>query len=151
MFSHPGMTLWTVAYQASLSLTISRICQSPCPLHRWKHSGISFSDALFSFCPQSFPASGIFPVSRLFTSHDQNTGASASASVLPVNIQSWSPLRLTGLISLLSKGLSGVFSSTTVKRHQFFSLCVFVSLNILVCRFEFYMNYIIMYYILLPL
>ena len=81
---------------------------------------ISSSDTLFSFCPQSFPASGIFPVSRLFTSHDQNTGASASASVLPVNIQSWSPLRLTGLISLLSKGLSGVSSSTTVQRYRFF-------------------------------
>ena len=67
--------------------------------------------------PQSFPASGTFPISHLFTSDDQNTGA--SASVLPVNIQSWSPLRLTGLIFLLSKGLSGVFSSTTVQRHKF--------------------------------
>ena len=72
----------------------------------------------FSFYPQSFPASGTFPLNCLFTSDDQNTGA--SASVLPVNIQGWSPLRLTGLISLLSKGLSGVFSSTTVRRHQFF-------------------------------
>ena len=70
--------------------------------------------------PQSFPASGTFPVSCLFISGDQNTGASASASVLPVNSQGWSPLRLTGLISLLSKGLSGVFSSITVWRHQFF-------------------------------
>ena len=75
---------------------------------------------LFSFCPQSFPASGTFPVSCLFTAGGQNTGTSASASVLPVNSQGWSPLRLTGLFSLLSKGLSGVFSSTTVWRHQFF-------------------------------
>ena len=77
-------------------------------------------DTLFSFCPQSFPASGTFPMSPLFTSNDQNPGASASTSVLPVNIQGWSPLRLTGVISLLSKGLSGVFSSTTVWMQQFF-------------------------------
>ena len=64
----------------------------------------------------------VFSVSRLFASDDQNTGASASASVLPVNIQGWSSLRLTGLISLLSKGLSGVFSSSTVQKHQFFSI-----------------------------
>ena len=80
-------------------------------------SAISFSNALF-FCPQSFTASGTFPMSYLFTSDDQNT--EASASVLPVNIQGWSLLWLTGLISLLSKGLSGVFSSTAIWRHQFF-------------------------------
>ena len=83
---------------------------------------ISSCNALFSFCPQSLPASGTFPMSRLFASDDQNTGASASASVLAVNIQGWSPLRLTGLISLLSKGLTGVFSSTTLWRHQFFGV-----------------------------
>ena len=88
--------------------------------NQWCHLAISSSDALFPFCPQSFPASGTLPVSHLFASNDQNTEASALASVLPVNIQGWSPLRLTGLISLLSKGLSGVFSSTTVRRHQFF-------------------------------
>ena len=71
-------------------------------------------------CPQSFPTSGTFPMSQLFASGDQNTGASVSASVLPVNIQGWFPLRLTSLISLLSRGLSGVFSSTTVQSHQFF-------------------------------
>ena len=76
----------------------------------------------FSFCPWSFPASGTFPTSHLFTSDDQNTGVSASALVLPVNIQGWSPLRLTDLISLLSKGPSGVFSSTTIQRHQFFGI-----------------------------
>ena len=74
----------------------------------------------FFSCLQSFLAPGSFPVSWLFTSGGQSTGASASASVLPTSIQGWSPLRLTGLISLLSKGLSGVFSSTTVRRHQFF-------------------------------
>ena len=73
-------------------------------------------------CPQSFQASGTFPMSHLCTSDDQNTGASASASVLPVNIQDWSSLRSTGLISLLSKGLSGAFSSTTVQRHQYFGV-----------------------------
>ena len=77
------------------------------------------SDALF-FCPQSFPASGTFPMSQLFTSHNQNTGISASAIVLPMSIQGWFPLRLIDLISLQSKGLSGVFSSTIIWRHQFF-------------------------------
>ena len=91
-----------------------------CSLYWWCHPSVSFSATLFSFCPQSFPASGTFPVNCVFTSDDQNTEASASASVLSRNIQSWSPLRLTGFISLLSKGLSGVFSRTTVRRHQFF-------------------------------
>ena len=77
--------------------------------------------AHFPFHPQSFPASGSFPVSHLFTSDDQSIGASASASVFPVNIQSWFPLGVTGWVSLLSKGLSRVFSNTTVKKHQFFS------------------------------
>ena len=72
-------------------------------------------------CPQSFQASVTFPMSHLCT-YDQNTGASASASVLPVNSQDWSSLRSTGLISLLSKGLSGAFSSTTVQRHQYFGV-----------------------------
>ena len=73
-----------------------------------------------SFCPPSFPASGSFPVSKLFASHEQSTGPSASASILPINIQGWFSLGLTGLISLLSKGLSRVFSSTTVWKHLFF-------------------------------
>ena len=77
---------------------------------------------LLPFCPQSFPASETFPTSHLFTSDDQNPGASASESVFPVNIQGWSPLKLTGLISLMSRGLSGVFSSTTVRRHQCFDV-----------------------------
>ena len=73
---------------------------SSCPLHWWCHPAISSSDALFSFCPQSFPASGTFPVSHLFISDNQNTGASASASILSMSTQGWFPLRLTGLISL---------------------------------------------------
>ena len=79
------------------------------------------SIAHFSSCPQSFPASGSFPMSWLFASGGQSTGASASASVLPMNIQGQFPLGLIGLISLLSKGLSGVFSNTTIRKHQFFS------------------------------
>ena len=85
-------------------------------------SAISLSDALFSFCPQSFPEPGTFPMSQLFESEDQNTGVSASASVHPMSIQGWFPWRLTGLTSLLCKGLSRVLSSTAVQRHQFFSV-----------------------------
>ena len=73
-----------------------------------------------SSCPQSFPASGSFPMSQLFTSRGQSTGVSASASVLPVNIQDWFPLGWTGWISLQSKGRSRVFSNTTVQKHKFF-------------------------------
>ena len=120
LFSRPVVsdfaTPWTAACQASLSLTISKVCSSTCPLHKWHHSATSSSDALFFFCSQSFLTSGTFPMNWLFTSIKlQNTGASASASVLPVSIQGWFPLWLTGLISLLSKGLSGVFSSTSLK------------------------------------
>ena len=97
------------------------VCPSWCYLHWRCHPAISSSDALFSFCPWSFPASGTFPKSRLFTSDDQNTGA---ASVLSVNIQVWSPLRLTRLISLLSKGLSGVFSSTQFKGINSLAFCL---------------------------
>ena len=80
------------------------------------------------FCPQSFPVSGSFPVNRLFASSGQNTGASASASVLPVNIQDWFPLGWTGLISLLFKGLSRVFPSTTVSKIE---SIYFLALNLL--------------------
>ena len=109
------MTPWTAARQAPMSLTTSWSLPKFISLHRCCHPAISSSDSLFSFCLQSFPASGNFPMSQLFTPYDQNTGVSASASVLPMNVQGWFPLRLTGLISLLSKGLSGVFSSTAYK------------------------------------
>ena len=97
-----------------------RVCSHSRPLSRWCCLTISPCAALFSFCLQSFPALGSFPMSWLFVSGGQNIGVSASASVLPVNIQGWFPLGLTGLISLQSKGLSRVFSNTTVQKHQFF-------------------------------
>ena len=91
-----------------------------CPLSWCCHPTISSSVVPFSSCLQSFPASGSFPICQFFTSGGQSIGASASASVFPLNIQDWFSLGLTGLI-LLSKGLSRVFSSITVKKHQFFS------------------------------
>ena len=94
------------------------VCSNSCALSQWCHPTISSSVIPFS-CPQSFLASGSFPMSRLFASGGQSIGASASLSVLPMNIQGWCPLWLTGLISLLTKGLSSVFSNTTVKGHQF--------------------------------
>ena len=111
---------WTAACQASLSITNSWTYPNSCPLSRWCHPTISSSVVPFS-CPQSFPASGSFPMSQFFTSNGQSIGVSASASVLPINIQDWFPLGWTGWISLLSKGLSRVFSNTTVQKHQFFS------------------------------
>ena len=97
-----------------------RICSNPCLLSQWCHPTISSSVIPVSSCLQSFPASGSFPVSQLFKSGGQRTGISVSASVLPVNAQDWSPLGLTRLISLQSKGLSTVFSSTAVWKHQLF-------------------------------
>ena len=87
-----------------------------CPLSWWCHPTISSSVVPFSSCPQSFPASGSFQMSQLFTSGGQNTGVSASTSVLSMNTQDWSPLGWTGWISLQSKGLSRVFSNTTVQK-----------------------------------
>ena len=95
-------------------------CSNSCPLCQWCHLIISSSVVPFSSCSQSFPASGSFPRSQLFTSGGQSIRASASAEVLPVNIQGWFPLRLTGLISLQFKGFSRAFSSTAVQKYQFF-------------------------------
>ena len=95
-----------------------RVCSDSCPLRPWCYLSISSSATSFSFCLQSFPASRSFPMSQLFTSRGQSTGASVSASVLPMNIQDWFPLGWTGLLFLLSKGLSRVFSST-IWKHQF--------------------------------
>ena len=92
---------------------------NPCPLSRWCHPIISSSGIPFSSYPQSFPASGSLPMSHLFASGAQTIGVSAATSVLPMNIRNWSPLG-TGWISLQSKGLSRVFSNTTVQKHQFF-------------------------------
>ena len=94
---------------------------NPCPLSRRCHPTISSSVFPFSSCPQSFPASGSFEMSQLFASSGQSIGVSASTSVLPMNTQDWSPLGWTGWISLQSKGLSRVFSNTTVQKHHFFS------------------------------
>ena len=93
---------------------------NPCSSSRWCHPTILSSVVPFSSCPQSFPASGSFPVSQLFASGDQSIGVSAPISVLPMNTQDWSPLGWTGRISLQSKRLSRVFSNTTVQKHQFF-------------------------------
>ena len=90
------------------------------PSSQWCHPAISSSVILFSSCPQSFPASGSFLRSQFLASGGQSIGVSASASVLPMNIQDLFPLGLTGLISLQSKGLSRVFSNTTLQKHQFF-------------------------------
>ena len=113
-------TLWTAACQASLSFTISWS-----PLSQWCHPAVSSSVVPFSCCLQSFPASGSFPMSQFFESGGQSIGTSASASILPMNIQGWFPLGLTGLISLQSNGLSGVFFSTTTRKHQFFGTQLF--------------------------
>ena len=97
-----------------------RVYSNSSPLSQWCHPTISSSIIPFSFCLHSFPASVSFLMSQLFTSGGKSIGALASASVLPKNIQDWFPLGWTGLISLLSKGLSRVFSNTTVQKHQFF-------------------------------
>ena len=93
---------------------------NPCPLSQWCHLAISSSVVPFSSCPQSVPALGSFQMSQLFTWGGQSIGVSASTSALPMNTQDWSPLGWTGLISLQSKGLSRVFSNTTLQKHQFF-------------------------------
>ena len=97
-----------------------RVYSNPCPLSPWYHPTISSSVIPFSSCPQSFSASGSFQMSQLFASGGQSIRVSASASVLPMNTQDWSPLGWTGWISLQSKGLSRVFSSTTFQKHQLF-------------------------------
>ena len=93
---------------------------NPCPLSWWCHPTISSSVIPFFSCPQSFPASGSFQMSQLFASGGQSIGVSASIPVLPMNTQDWFPSGWTGWISLRSKGLSRIFSNTTVQKHQFF-------------------------------
>ena len=98
-----------------------------CPVSQWCHPAISSSVVPFSSCPQSLPASGSFPMSQLFTSGGQSIEVSASASVLPKNTQDGLPLKWTGWFSLQSKGLSRVFSNTTVQKYQFFTAQLFYS------------------------
>ena len=129
LFSHPVVSNSSQPHglqyvRPPCSSSSPEVCPSSCSLHWLCYPAISSSDALFSFCLRSFPTSRTFPMSQLFKSDDQNTRASASSSVLPTSIQGWFPLRLTGLISLLSRGLSGVFSSITVWKHNFFGICL---------------------------
>ena len=107
-----------------------RACSNSCPLSQWCHPTISSSVVPFSSCLQSFPASGSFPMSQFFAWGGQSIGVSASASVLPVNIQDWFTLGWTGWISLQFKGLSAVFSNTTVPKHQLFSAQISYSLTL---------------------
>ena len=124
LFSHSvvSSSLWLHGLQQARLPCPSptpRACSNSCPLSQWCHPTILSSVVPFSSCLQSFPASGSFPVNQFFTSGGQSIGASASASVPSVNIQGWFPLKLTGLISLQSKGLSRVFN-TTAQKHPFF-------------------------------
>ena len=121
IFNYSSVQSFThVQPQASLSVTSSRACSNSCPSSQWCRPTISSSVVSFSSCLQSFPASGSFAMSQLSTSGGQSIGVSASEWVLPMNIQDWFPLGWTGWISLQSKGLSRVFSNTTVQKHQFF-------------------------------
>ena len=116
-------SLWPHALQHARSpcpLPTPGVYSNSCPWSQWCHPTLSSSVIPFSCCLQSFPASGSFQMSQFFASGGQSIGASALASVLRVNIQDWFPLGWTGWISLLSKGLSRVFSNTTVQKHQFF-------------------------------
>ena len=113
-------TPWTAAHQASLSITNSQSLPKLMSLELVMPSSISPSVVPFSSCPQSFPAPESFQMSQLFTSGGQSIGASASASVLPMNIQDWFPWGLTGFSSFQSNWCSRVFSNTTVQKHQFF-------------------------------
>ena len=126
-FSHSVASepLWSHGLQHAGLLCPSAtpgVYSNSCPLSQWCHPTISSSIIPFSSCLQSFPASGSFPISQLFLSGGQSTGVSVSASVLPMNSQDWFPLGWTGWISLQSKGLSRIFSNTTVQKHQFFSI-----------------------------
>ena len=124
-FNHSVMsdTLWPHELQHARPPCPSptpRVYANSCPSSQWCHATISSFVIPFSFCPQSFPASGSFQMSQLFASGGQSIGVSASTSVLPMNTQDWSPLGWTRWISLQSKGLSKVFLNTTVQKHQFF-------------------------------
>ena len=114
-------SLWPYGLESTPGIPVLHNCSNSSSLSAWRHATISFSVTSFSSCPQSLPVSEFFPVSWLFTSSGQNIGSSASVPVLPMNIQGWFPLGLTGLISLLFKELSRVLSSTTLWKHPFFS------------------------------
>ena len=137
-FSHSVVSdsLWPHGLQHTrppCSSSSPRLCSNSCPLSQWCNPTISSFVIPFSSCLQSFPASESFPMSRLFASGGESIRASASASVLPMNTQDWSPLGWTGLVSLQSKGLSRVFSNTTVQRHQFFGTQPFLLPSFHIC------------------
>ena len=120
---------WTVVWRRPLrvpwiarrsNLPVLKEISPECSLSQWRHPTIASSIVPFSSCPQSFPASGSFSMSQFFTSGGQSTGVSALPSFLPKKSQGWFPSEWTGWISLQSKGLSRVFSNTTVQKHQFF-------------------------------
>ena len=113
-------TPWITARQASFSITSPRVHSNSRPSSQWCHPAISSSVIPFSSCPRYLPASESFPVSQLFPWGGQSTGVSALASSLPKKSQGWSLSEWTGWISLQSKGLTRVFSNTTVEKHQFF-------------------------------
>ena len=110
----------TAAHQTFCPSPTPGVYSNLCPLRQWCHPTISSSVMPFSSCPQSFPASGSFQMSQFFASGGQSIGVSASTSVFAMNTQDWSPLGWTGWMSLQSKGLSRVFSNTTVQKNQFF-------------------------------
>ena len=114
------VTPWIATPRPPCPSPTPRVHSNSCLSSWWCHPAISSSIIPFSSCPQSLPASGSFPMSQLFAWGGQSIGVSASASILPMNTQDWSPLGWTGWISLQSKGLSRVFSNTTVEKHQFF-------------------------------
>ena len=118
---------WTAAHQASRPSPTPGVYSNSCPLSRWYHPTISSSVIPFSSCFQSFPASGSYQMSQVFTSGSQGIRVSASTPVLPMNIQDSFPLGWTSWISSLSKGLSRVFSNSTVQKHQFFGAQLFYS------------------------
>ena len=125
-FSHSIMSnsLWPHGLQSirlPWTLPSPGACSNSCPLSQWCHATISSSVIPFSSCLQSFPITGSFLMSQLFASGSRSIGVSPSASVLPMNIQDWFPLGWTGWISLQPKGLSRVFSNTTVENHKFFA------------------------------
>ena len=133
LFSHCHVWLfvtpWTTARQALLCSPSSRVCSNSCPLCRWCYLTISFSAAFFYFFLWSFSASGSFPMSKFFTSGGQSVRASASASVLPKNVQSWFPLGWMGLIPLLAKGLSSLFQHHSSKASIQYSAFFLIQLS----------------------
>jgi len=126
-FSHSIVSdfLWPHGLQHACPSPTPRACSDSCPSSPWCHPTILSSVTPFSSCFQSFPTSRFFPMSQFFSSGGQSIDISASALVLPKNIQDWFPLGWTGWISLQSKGLSRVFSNTIVQKHQFFSTQLF--------------------------